>query len=111
MTCRDEPVDHIRGMTVTAVGGLASTTTVEVNLCPGALVYSYTFHLNSAAEVIPGIGAVLHLQDSTIEVPMSGVRQAFHRADLPGLAWPAFARLVASAGTSVVLILTYGHCS
>lgn len=101
-------VDHIRGMTVTA-----TAAEVKVELCPGARVYSYTITVLSTAIIPPEIGAKLQLQDSVIEVPMQGLHiVSFSAEGLDnGLAWPAFAKLIASADCTAKLMLTYGHCA
>lgn len=106
-------IDHMRGLTRYVVGGLDSSTVQEISLCPGARVYSYTIIVrHPGGELgIPDVGAILHLQDSEIEVPMFECESVSLSADLPGLFWPQFARLEVALGASAAIILTYGVCA
>jgi hypothetical protein len=109
-------VDHLRGLTRfldTSRAVVGDITETQVELCPGALVYSITLsaHVFDETDPVPDIVAILQLQDSTIELPSYGCKIAEIRADLPGLAWPAFARLKAPAGVFVTLQVFYGHCA
>jgi len=106
-------VDHIRGMTVYATGSAFREDVVKVELCPGARVYSYTITIQCTAIIPPEIGAQLLLQDSSIDIPLNGLHVVSFSAEGldNGLAWPAFARLVAKADCAVKLMLTYGHCA
>jgi hypothetical protein len=112
--------DHIRGLTV-FVDNTTGTEEkcIKVELCPGARVYAYEIAAKWTPGLIgdpppttpPAVLATLHLQDSTLELPSLGCRIASFDADLPGMAWPAFARLCAAAGSNVALVLTYGSCA
>jgi hypothetical protein len=100
--------DHIRAKT--AHYGVGVDRTVDFELCAGARIYSYCLSTEWAGEgdADPDVPlAVLHLQDSTLEVyPDSSVG-----ADLPGLAWPAYAKLDIKAESRVTLHVTYGSCA
>lgn len=104
-------LDHMRGLTRTVFGDPDSTNVEEVSLCPGARVYSITIVVRYPDEVIPEIGAILHLQDSEIEVPMYACASTSWSADLPGLLWPQFARLEVALGATATIILVYGVCA
>jgi hypothetical protein len=105
-------VDHIRGLTVYVDNDVGTEEKcVEVDLCVGARVYSYEIAVRSFAIPLPPILASLHLQDSRIDIRSLGCSIASHDADLPGLAWPAHARLCAAPGSNVVLIISYGACA
>ena len=107
--------DHIRGMTSVADASLGGVVVRDIELPPEARLYSYTFSVRSFAPdngaPLPDVLATLQLQDSTLEIPSYGCAIAEIRADLPGVAWPAFARLIAPAFSKAVLHLTYGHCA
>lgn len=124
----DHHADLIRGMSLHVFNGegipeIPAPLIREVHLCPGALVYSYTLSVKAVLPSDPGepvpntlVGAILHLQDSSIEVLMHGCRVASIHADLSkgtdgGLRWPAFARLEVADGCNASLVLTYGHCA
>lgn len=102
--------DHIRGLTVSLDNRAGDDGAKKVELCPGARVYSYTLSARSAADPIPDTLATLKLQDSELVLPSYGCAIGEIRADVPGLAWPAFAQLIAEVGTFVTLHITYGHC-
>lgn len=104
-------VDHIRGLSVRVsnVGGRDPLIQV-VELCPEARLYSYTFEGTWRGEALPAVGlewARLELQDSALRL---WDESQCLRADLPGLVWPAFARLVVAPDVVAVLHLTYGSC-
>lgn len=104
--------DHIRGLTVHIENnGLgAIDVTVDVPLCPGALVYSYQLCASTDLEIATGPLATLRLQDSELSIFQNQCCQIL-RADLPGLAWPAFAKLFVAADATATLNVTYGNCS
>ena len=106
-------LDHMRGLTRTVSGGLDDSNVEEVSLCPGARVYSITIVVrHPGGELgIPDIGAILHLQDSEIEVPMYDCTSTSWAADLPGLLWPQFARFEVALGAVATIILVYGVCA
>lgn len=108
--------DHIRGFALHVANvDTLEPRTEKVELCPGARVYSYTLcggfeqtDPPSPAPEPPELVAVLRLQDSEIELWSDCCTI---RADLPGLAWPSFARLIIAPSGIVTLNITYGHCS
>ncbi len=102
--------DHIRGLTVTLDNRGGDNGPKSVELCPGARVYAYTLSARSVADPLPDNLATLQLQDSAIVLPSYGCAIAELTHVVPGLAWPAFARLTAEIGTMVTLHITYGHC-
>lgn len=107
--------DKLRGLTRFAdnrsVLLLANDVEVDVELCPGARVYSVTLSYRSDAAVIPDIGAILKLQDSQIELPTYGCAVGEVRADLsPPLGWPLHSKLIAPPGSFVTLHAWYGQC-
>lgn len=108
-------IDHMRVMTIRALPGIDIDEGVEVkiDLCPGARVYSYTIVVRVVdGELgIPDIGATLHLQDSDAEIPMEGCLTVSFSADLPGLFFPAFAKLSVPPNARATMILTYGVCA
>lgn len=113
----DGRADPIRGLTA-HIDGEASLVDVvkEISLCPGARVYSYTLVIlvgqnDGIPNVVPEIGAKMLWQDSEIDVYMNGCRLVTLGAELPGLAWPDFTRLVATAGCNVTLYVNYGNCA
>lgn len=116
MTCgcaETGKVDHLRGLTVAKSGiGAASPQEAEVDLCQGARVYSFTLE-GFAAAVIPlgELIATLKLQDSEFDLVSDGTAKARLHADLPGLAFPAFARLIVQRDRFAVLHLSYGDCA
>jgi hypothetical protein len=103
--------DHLRGLTV-FLDNTAGDEPIEkdVVLCPGARVYGYSICVTN--EAAPEIMATLALQDSRIHVPncCESTHASLSR-DLPGLAWPAFAKLMAPIGSNVRLVIDYGSCS
>lgn len=106
--------DLLRGLTIHKANPEVATEPlfVDVELCPGARVYHYNF----CALVIPAELAwdpdvplaILHLQDSTIALYDGCCGDC---ADLPGLKWPAFAKLEIPPGVRVTLTLAYGDCA
>lgn len=114
MGCRDpSDDDQFRALTLHLAGGLVEDTIEQVQLCPGARVYSYTLvvkHPGNEAGVVPETGASLLLQDSQLDVCMLDCKTVSLSADLPGLKWPSFARLRVTAGGRACLTLIYGNC-
>lgn len=103
--------DHIRGQTFFLNNVAGDKPELKLELCPGARVYAYEIEVRSDAAIVPDVLATLQLQDSKISVYSFGCRIRAIHADLPGLAWPAFAKLIAETGSAVELILTYGNCA
>lgn len=102
--------DHIRGLAVHSLNEDAEPKIIEVELCPGARVYSYTLCGEFAGDPPepPELVATLRLQDSKLELWSDCCEL---RADLPGLAWPSFAKLIVEPGARVTLNVTYGNCA
>lgn len=106
-----EDADHFRGLTISLDNRGGEALPKEVSLCPGARVYSFVLSARSSANPIPDTLATLRLQDSELILPSYGCAVAEIAGSLPGLAWPAFAKLVAAAGSVVTLHLVYGQCA
>lgn len=110
----DTSVDVIRGLTVYETVPEGDERTVDVELCPGAHVYSLRLcatpiNADVAEAWDPDVPlARLRLQDSEIAVYVGCCEFA---ADYPGVRWPAYAKLIVSGGVRAVLTLTYGHCA
>lgn len=97
--------DRLRVLTVRAdATRAAEEAVVDVELCPDARVYGIDLRLISG-EATPE--AELRLQDSTLVARSTTLPVRF---DLPGIHWPAFAKLVASAGAVAELHVAYGNC-
>jgi len=76
-------------------------------------IYSYTFAAYSVADPLPDFPdpvATLQLQDSHLDLFAADCPRVSIRADVPGLAAPAFIKIIASPGTIAILYITYGNC-
>lgn len=101
--------DHIRAITkhLDVAADADGERTISVELCPGARVYSLTFSAARFQETGPSPRATMRFQDSELE--LTELAQIYH-ADLPGLFWPAFAKLTVQPNTRATLQVIYGHC-
>jgi len=109
-----ERADHIRVATfaVDNVRG-ASDLSEKFELDENSRIYSYTFAAYSISDPLPAFPdpvATLQLQDSFLELFAADCPRVSIRADLPGLAAPAFIKITASRDTIAILYLTYGNC-
>ena len=108
--------DNFRGLTVhvdNSRGVIDEDPLCEkIDLCPGACVYSYELAAHWTGEGDPPeVLATLHLSDSRIVLLSMGCLSADLRANLPGLCFPAFAKLCVESGVDAALVLVYGECS
>lgn len=110
---RDDP-DVVRGMTVrldnVAGSDGAGFLLLPVELCPENRIYAYELVAQFEGEVVPEIMASILLQDSQIDLDSFGCKLRGIDADLPGLRWPASAKLKVFDGCRATLVLTYGNC-
>jgi hypothetical protein len=99
--------DHVRVLSVYAPAGEARTLKAELD--PTALVYSICLSAEyTGAQPVDNDEplAVLHLQDS--EARCYPTQQ--YGCDLPGLVWPAHAKLEVAENVRASLHVTYGVC-
>lgn len=109
--CRTH-ADVLRGFALhfdNVAGEIPEARTFDLDLC--GLVYSFTlcggFTGEGEAPDPPELVAVIRLQDSQFELWSDCCKL---HADLPGLKWPASAKLIVAPGAAVTLNVAYGDC-
>lgn len=106
---RPVEADKLRVKTVRQTNAGRDPLILDVELCPGARVYSLCLSASGSPAAAPtDWWARIVLQDSELRV--YDEPDAASGADLPGLAWPAYARLEIQPDVTATLHVYYGNC-